>query len=156
MSEHTESGRRKNWNDGENEKKGKSGCRQSRAGTEPETKETSAAPAEWMPMGRRGAALQLSRVLAAEGARHPEWPPCQVFPLAAQIDFQNQGATSRNAAHPCGPPPVCLLEEWPPPKCPPAEWPPHLHAAPLPMPADTLRPIKSEICASATQGRQFD
>src|ERR1700730_3525373 len=98
MPEHTESGRRENWDDGETEKKRKSYSRQGAVETKPETKTTSAEPAEWMPMALRGPALRPS-LLAPDGE---ECPPSQVCPPADQLDFRNQGATNRNATHRSG------------------------------------------------------
>ena len=97
MPENTESGRRENWDDGETEKKGKSCWRQSEVETKPETQETSAELAEWMPMARLGPALRRSRVLAPNGA---ECPASHVCSPADQLDFRNQGATNQNATHP--------------------------------------------------------
>src|SRR5258708_8699423 len=97
MPENTESGRRENWDDGETEKKGKSCWRQSEVETKPETQETSAELAEWMPMARRGPALRPSPVLAADGA---ECPSSQFCPPATPLHFRNQPATTPNPTHP--------------------------------------------------------
>jgi hypothetical protein len=153
MPENTESGRRRNWDDGETEKK--SCSRQNEVGTKPETKEASAEPAEWIPMLRRGPALRPSPGLAANGARYRACPPFQAPPPAAQLDFQNQGATNRNATHPCGPRPYACRKSVRLQNVRLRSGRPRRRAAPLPVRADTLQPPKLELCASAAQGRQF-
>lgn len=154
MPENTESGRRKNWDDGETEKKRKSCSRRNGVRRKPETEETAAAPAEWIPKTLHGPALLPSRGLAANGARYRGCPPFQA-PPAAQLDFQNQGATNRNANHPSCPHPYGCRRSVRLQHVRPRSGHPHRRAAPLPVRADTLRPAKPELCASAAQGRQF-
>src|ERR1700730_4117402 len=155
MPENTESGRRKNWDEGETEKKRKSCSPQNGVGTKPETKEASPEPGEWTPKTRRGPALRPSPGLAADGARYRGYPPFQAYPPAAQLDFQNQGATNRNATHPCGPRPYACRKSVRLQNVRPRSCRPRRRAAPLPVRADTLRPTKPEACASDAQGSQF-
>jgi len=153
MSENAENSRRKTWGDDETEKKRKSCCRQSELGTKPE--KTSAEPAEWTPMARRGPALSSSPVRAV-GARHPEQRPIQVPPHAAPIDFRNQSATSRDAGLPCGPRPFAYRKSARSQNVRLRSGHPRRRAAPLLVRADTLGPTKSELCALVAQGRQVD
>jgi len=98
MPENTESGRRENWDDGETEKKGKSCWRQSEVETKPETKETSAELAEWMPMARRGPALRPSPVLAADGAECPSSQVCPPTSSISETKVQPTGMPPTHAA----------------------------------------------------------
>jgi len=155
MPENTGSGRRKNRDDGETEKKRKSCSRQNGVGRKQETKEASADLAEWIPMSPRRRGLRPSPGRAPDGARYREGLPFQDYPTAASLDFQNPGATNRNAAHPCGPRSYAYRKSVRHQNVRPRCGRPRRRAAPLPVRAATTRPPKPELCASAAQGRQF-
>jgi hypothetical protein len=147
MAENTESGRRKNWNDGETEKKRKSCSRRNGVETKPETNEASQERAEEIPKTRLGPELRPSSGLAAECARYRG--------RAAPLDFQNQGATNRNATHPCGPRPYASRKSVRPQNVRPRSARPRCRAVPVRVRAHRLRLPKPELCAPDAQGRQF-
>jgi hypothetical protein len=155
MREYTESARRKNQDGVETEKKRKSRSRQNGVGTKPETNEGSAGPAERISKMRSEPALRPSPGLAAGGARHRGGRAFQAYPHAAQLDFQNPGATNWNATRPCGHRPYARQKSVRLQNVRQRCGRPRRRAALLPVQPDTGRPPKLGLCASAAQERQF-